>query len=208
MRAGLWGLLLLAGVSGSWAQQAGQGPASLPIVSPTDWGAVPPDAAMAERAIAKIQGRITGITVHHQGEIWVSGSDVAAYLRRLQQWSRQSRPWVDLPYHYVIAPEGTIFAGRPIEWAGDSNTDYDTRGQIQVMLLGNFEEQQPTAAQLSSAVGLLAHLMRTYDLPRDAILAHRHHTAQTVCPGAHLMVHFDVLRDEAVRAEARRSESR
>ena len=124
---------------------------------------------------------------------------MAAYLRRLQQWSRRERVWVDVPYHFVIAPDGVVYEGRSLEWAGDSNTAYLTAGQVQVMLLGNFQEQEPSAAQLLSATRLLAKLMVTYSLGPQTIVAHRHHTTQTVCPGQNLMAVFDDLRREAHR---------
>lgn len=130
--------------------------------------------------------RITHITLHHQGEMWHDGADVPAYLRRLQQWSRGTRHWADIPYHYVIAPDGRIYAARPLAQPGDTNTGYDPRGHALVMLLGNFEVQQPTPAQLGAAVELAAWLARGHHLGVEAIASHRDYSAQTVCPGEHL----------------------
>lgn len=143
---------------------------------------------------------VTHLTVHHQGELWKDGADVPAYLRRLQRWSREARGWPDLPYHYIVAPDGTVHAGRSPALPGDTNTEYDPRGHLQVMLLGNFEVQSPSAAQWRSTVQLLAHLLAAHGLAPEAIGAHRHHSAQTVCPGANLFARFDELR-AAVAAE-------
>lgn len=174
--------------------------ASLQTITAEQWGSVPaPVAASGSSFRSRPHSQITGLTVHHQGEIWRDGADVAAYLRRLQQWSRRERAWVDVPYHFVIAPDGVVYEGRSLEWAGDSNTAYETAGQVQVMLLGNFQEQEPSAAQLLSATRLLAKLMVTYSLGPQTIVAHRHHTTQTVCPGQNLMAVFDDLRREAHR---------
>src|SRR3954468_18501745 len=117
----------------------------------------------------------------------MAGTDVPAYLRRLQQWSRETKGWIDVPYHYIIAPDGTIYAGLSPSIAGDTNTEYDTRGHLQVMLLGNFEEQVPTPQQWDSAVIVLAHLLKAHGLDPASIGAHRHRSNQTVCPGANLM---------------------
>lgn len=164
------------------------------MVTAAPWGSVaPPQATYRSRR----QGAITGLTVHHQGETWQAGADVPAYLRRLQQWSRRERAWVDVPYHYIVAPDGAVYAGRDPQWAGDSNTDYDTLGQLQVMLLGNFEHQQPTVAQLQATARLLGQLLALHGLAPDRIRAHRHHTTQTVCPGEHLMRVFEDLRAQA-----------
>lgn len=134
--------------------------------------------------------RISHITLHHQGELWQDGADVQAYLRRLQQWSRQTKHWADIPYHYVIAPDGRIYAARPLAQAGDTNTEYDPRGHALVMLLGNFEEQQPTPAQLGAAVELSAWLAREHGLGPEAIASHKDFSAQTVCPGRNLYAYL------------------
>lgn len=146
---------------------------------------------------------VTQLTVHHQGEFWHHGTDVPAYLRRLQQWSRAAKGWVDVPYHYIIGSDGTIYAGRSPAIAGDTNTEYDTQGHLQVMLLGNFEEQAVTPRQWDSAVQLLAHLLQAHGLSAAHIGAHRHHSTQTVCPGADLMARFEELQRAAAAAAGR-----
>jgi len=130
--------------------------------------------------------RISHITIHHQGETWQEGSDVQAYLRRLQQWSRLTKRWADIPYHYVIAQDGRIYSARPLEQAGDTNTEYDPRGHALVMLVGNFEVQQPTPAQLKAAVELTAWLARLHHIGLEAIASHKDHSSQTLCPGKNL----------------------
>lgn len=151
-------------------------PAAPQIISVDTWGGT----SSATQAPAQ---QISKITLHHQGEIWKPGADPAAYLRRLQQWSRLTKRWADIPYHYVIAPDGRIYAARPLAQAGDTNTEYDPRGHALVMLLGNFEEQQPTPAQLEAAVALTAWLAREHHLGLDAIASHKDFSKQTVCPG-------------------------
>jgi hypothetical protein len=138
--------------------------------------------------------RITRLTLHHQGEIWHHGDDVPAYLRRLQTWSRQTKHWADIPYHYVVAPDGVVYAARPSGLAGDTNTEYDPTGHLLVMLLGNFEEQQPTEAQWDATVALVARLLAEHGLPATAIGSHRDYSAQTVCPGANLYRRLEEFR--------------
>ena len=143
-------------------------------------------AACAGAASSAPAQRITHITLHHQGEVWLEGADPAAYLRRLQQWSRLTKRWADIPYHYVIAPDGRIYAARPLALPGDTNTEYDPTGHALLMLVGNFEEQQPTAAQLDAAVTLSAWLLQQHRLGLDAIASHKDYSSQTVCPGQNL----------------------
>lgn len=135
--------------------------------------------------------QITRITLHHQGEVWKEGTDIEAYLRRLQQWSRLTKGWADIPYHYVIGPDGRIYAARPLAQPGDTNTEYDPRGHALIMLVGNFEEQQPTPAQLNAAVELTAWLAREHHLGVDAIASHKDYSGQTVCPGKNLYAYLE-----------------
>lgn len=154
------------------------------LISVQAWGGTPGDVTAPPQ-------RITHITLHHQGEIWQDGTDPAAYLRRLQQWSRLTKRWADIPYHYVIAPDGRVFTARPLAQAGDTNTEYDPRGHALLMLVGNFEEQQPTPAQLESAVALSAWLAATHGLGLDAIASHKDFSRQTVCPGRNLYAYLE-----------------
>ena len=169
-------LLVLAGCAGK--------PLAPQIISVEVWGGSPPTAREEPQSIHRI-------TLHHQGEIWKDGTDPEAYLRRLQQWSRLTKRWADIPYHYVIAPDGRIYAARPLSQAGDTNTEYDPRGHALIMLVGNFEEQQPTAAQLKAAVDLSAWLARQHGLGLDAIASHKDHSRQTVCPGKNLYAYLE-----------------
>ncbi|WP_310387405.1 peptidoglycan recognition family protein [Roseateles sp.] len=160
------------------------------IIAVPIWGG---SAIAAETLAQTAPQRIKYITLHHQGETWpkpssagVDGADVAAYLRRLQSWSRLSQRWLDIPYHYVVAPDGRIYAARPDFVAGDTHTEYRPDGHALVMLLGNFEDAEPSAAALHSTVELMAWLAQENGLSADAIASHRDYSAQTVCPGKHL----------------------
>jgi hypothetical protein len=182
-----WGLLLLGAAGGCSAPPRQPAVAKLRIHAVNDWGG----EATALPAVAQT---ISHLTIHHQGERWNAGDDVPNYLRRLQNWSRKTKAWVDIPYHYVVAPDGAVYAARPVAMAGDTNTEYDPTGHLLLMLLGNFEEQEPTAQQWQSTVVLAAQMLDDHRLPMSALGAHRDHSGQTVCPGANLMRRFDELR--------------
>jgi N-acetylmuramoyl-L-alanine amidase len=190
-----WGLFVLAAVGGCSAPPRQPAVAKVRIHAVTDWGGEP-------TLLPAVVQTISQLTIHHQGERWNAGDDVPSYLRRLQNWSRKTKAWVDIPYHYVVAPDGAVYAARPVAMAGDTNTEYDPSGHLLVMLLGNFEEQEPTAQQWQSTVLLAAQMMDNYRLPMSALGAHRDHSGQTVCPGANLIKRFDELR-AAVAAQRR-----
>ena len=149
------------------------------IISVQTWGGQP-------MSTAALPQTITQLTVHHQGETWTPGKNVPSYLRNLQKWSRETKHWADIPYHYVIAPDGKVYAARPETQAGDTNTEYDPRGHLLVMLLGNFEEVEPTPEALNSLAELLAIKARQYKLDASAIASHKDWSKQTVCPGKNL----------------------
>jgi len=150
------------------------------IVPVTAWGGTPADAHKARRHT------ITQITLHHQGEPFKPGTDPQAYLRRLQTWSRTSKGWLDIPYHYVIDLDGRMYEARKIDYAGDTNTDYDPSGHALIEVVGNFEEVEPNQQQLDAVVELMALLARKYGVSLDDIRSHRDHSDKTVCPGANL----------------------
>lgn len=176
-------LLALALACASCAVQAPTAttPASVPTIVPvSDWGGTPADASRARRH------EITDITLHHQGEPFKPGTDVRQYLRNLQTWSRNTKGWLDIPYHYVIDLEGRVYAARDIGFAGDTNTEYDPKGHALIEVVGNFEEVEPNQAQLDAVVDLMAMLAAKYEVPVERIASHRDHSDKTVCPGANL----------------------
>lgn len=185
-----WAILLAltwAGVSSSvhadTTVAASDASVAARIIPVESWGGSRP------QELPKLQV-IRRITLHHQGETWKPDSDVAHYLQRLQQWSRLTKRWADIPYHYVVAPDGKMYAARDPGLAGDTNTEYNPEGHALVMLLGNFEEAQPSQAQLLATVDLLAWLVNQHHLNVDDIATHRDFSAQTLCPGKNLTAHI------------------
>jgi hypothetical protein len=150
------------------------------IVPVATWGGTPADASKARRHT------ISQITLHHQGEAFKPGTDPQAYLRRLQTWSRTAKGWLDIPYHYVIDLEGRVYEARNIEFAGDTNTEYDPAGHALIEVVGNFEEVEPNQQQLDAVVKVMAMLAAKYKVSLDDIRSHRDHSDKTVCPGANL----------------------
>lgn len=154
------------------------------IVPVAAWGGTPADPALARKQ------DITHITLHHQGEPFPQGKDPVAYLRNLQTWSRATKHWLDIPYHYIIDLDGKIYEGRKLEYAGDTNTEYDPKGHALIEVVGNFEEVQPNQKQLDAVVDLMALLAKKYDVSIDKIAGHKDFSAQTVCPGVNLYAYL------------------
>lgn len=147
------------------------------------------------------------ITVHHEGTALTVKDDAALKINRIQRWGMgPDRNWKDIPYHFLIAPDGTIFAGRDVYTVGETNTEYDPTGHLLICCLGNLDKNEVPAAQLQSLVRLIAWSSRTYKIPLSTLATHRDHSKQTTCPGQYLYRYFSngyVLRE--VKKVLRRS---
>ena len=101
--------------------------------------------------------------------------------------------WGDVPYHFYIDAHGRVAQGRDINFAGDSNTKYDVKDRIQVVLEGHFDQEEPGARQLAALQQLLIKLSADYNIPPNRITGHNDHVP-TDCPGKNLKRHFQDLR--------------
>jgi hypothetical protein len=127
------------------------------------------------------------ITIHHEGTRLEITDDAAKKIRNIQIWGMgKDRNWVDIPYHYLIAPNGTIYEGRNVSTVGETNTEYDCTGHLLINCLGNLEQQEVREEQLSSLVKLIAWCCKKYNIPYQTIASHRDYSFQTNCPGKNL----------------------
>lgn len=177
--------------------QPDDSPNALPgidLLTRTEWKAEPAKEGLRPHTPV-------ALTIHHTGTLQKPDQDPAETLRALQRFSFSSDtlgnghpklPWPDVPYHYYISPDGTIVEGRDVRFEGSSNTDYDLHGQIQVVVEGNFMEEEPTAEQVASLIRLSGALSERWGIPATRTGGHRDRAGldQTVCPGDALVTHF------------------
>lgn len=179
--------LFLAAVCLSSVSRAQTAPAPPEIVTRAAWGAKPADASLMAGQTPK------AIVVHHTSSKQQPRLTLEKKLLNLQSFSQkpgrvENRPkktWGDVPYHFYIDGSGRIGEGRDIRYAGDTNTGYDTKDKIQIVLEGNFEQERPSEAQLRSLTQLLDWLTSSYGIARNEIYGHGD-LAATDCPGASL----------------------
>jgi hypothetical protein len=140
----------------------------------------------------RIPHRITHVTLHHTGDAQplMPGEDPVRRLRGLQSWGASDRNWWDVPYHFLLDLEGRIYEGRDYHFMGETNTTYDPGGHFLISVIGNYERQEPTPAQLASIADLMAWALRQYDLPLDRIGGHYNY-ADTSCPGRNLRKYLE-----------------
>ncbi len=100
--------------------------------------------------------------------------------------------WDELGYHFVIG-NGTDTANGSVEvgprWTKQkhgahckSPDNYYNEHGIGICLVGNFEKQSPTAAQMSALARLVRYLMSECGIPASKVMTHAQCKA-TVCPG-------------------------
>ena len=135
----------------------------------------------------RIPHRITHVTLHHTGDAQPlrPGEDPVRRLRGLQSWGARDRNWWDVPYHFLMGLEGQIYEGRDYHYMGETNTTYNPGGHFLVSIIGNYERQEPTQAQLESIANLMAWAFKEFDVPLDRLGGHYNY-ATTTCPGQHL----------------------
>jgi hypothetical protein len=165
------------------------------IVPRADWGARPLDWNAPEEtgpfdALSNLEGVLvyppelrgvlTTIVVHHSA---FGTSEPAA----IQDLHMDARGFADIAYHYVIGLDGTIYEGREIHVRGAHVQGYNT-GSLGIVLIGNFNEGEPSAAQVESLSGLVDYLRYTYGI--RYLAGHKDYPEQspdgTLCPGEHL----------------------
>lgn len=133
------------------------------------------------------------ITVHHEGgRVLTDTANAAVRLKNIQTWSMgKDRNWTDVPYHFLIAPDGTVYEGRNVNTVGETNTEYDPAGHLLISFLGNYEQQQLDQKLLDVLTRLIANFCTQYNISPETIATHRDHSRQTTCPGKNIYPYFE-----------------
>jgi hypothetical protein len=201
---GVGGLLLLRRRPAPAATLVPTPAATLPpqpiIVPRAAWGARPPNhEAPNERGFAAgpledswwvypglLSDIYTTVVIHHTAQ----QQDTPETMVDVQNLHMNRNGWADIGYHFGIDVDGNIYEGRDIGVRGASVAGYNT-GLIGVALMGNFEVEQPTPAQLAAAQALTIWLAAVYTLTHLA--GHGEFNGNTACPGANLKTQLDAL---------------
>ncbi len=158
---------------------------------------LPPEIASSDSAGGaamrlRIPHSINHITLHHTGDAQPlrPTDDPVRKLRALQSWGASDRNWWDLPYHYLMDLDGNIYEGRDWHFMGETNTAYDPGGHFLISIIGNYEVQEPTKAQLDAIADLMAWAFTEFNLPLDRLGGHYNY-ATTGCPGKNLKKYLE-----------------
>jgi len=160
-----------------------------PIVERDAWGARPPKGDYATHTVKYL-------IVHHTSSPTAADFQGAATVRGIQKYHMDDRHWMDIGYHFLIGPDGTIFRGRP-ETAIGAHCIPNT-GKLGISVVGNYMEEHMTDANLAALTHLLAHLTGKHGLAVDHIMGHLDFMS-TDCPGTDVYGRLPAIR-EAVAA--------
>lgn len=124
--------------------------------------------------------KITEIIVHCTAT--PEGRDVS--VDTIRRWHVSGNGWSDIGYHYVIALDGTVNTGRPLERSGAHCAGHNARS-IGVCYVGGLAadghtpRDTRTPSQRRALLGLLRELKKKY--PSAAIRGHRDYSSKA-CP--------------------------
>lgn len=95
-------------------------------------------------------------------------------------------------YNYYIRKDGTIYKGRDEKYKGAHTLNENGRS-IGICLEGNYEEENPSKAQLENLINLTSLLVVKYNV--NDVVGHRE-CGQTLCPGKN--INIDSIREEII----------
>lgn len=165
--------------------------AALHALPRSSWAAKPPISAR----ILPMNG-VKSITCHHEGWTPVWFNDALTTRERMEtiRASHIQRLHAgDIGYHFVIDRAGRLWEGRPLTFQG-AHVKNHNENNIGVMMLGNFDKQSPTTAQLMTLERTLGHLRRQYRVPLGRIYTHQE-LNPTACPGQNLQPRIASMRN-------------
>ena len=120
------------------------------------------------RRPVQINNKKFKIVIHHTAKSLGSNptyENEITEMKDIYRFHTLTRKRWDIGYNYVIWPDGTIFEGRyggpSAIWAHMVNNN---GWSIGISLMGNFQQEDPTAMQLQSTINLVARLADKYQI--------------------------------------------
>jgi hypothetical protein len=134
--------------------------------------------------------KIQLVTVHHSGfpNLWLE-DDFDATARHLEEiralhCDPAGRNWADIAYHYAVDRMGRVWQLRDLRFQGAHVRNHNANN-LGLVVLGNFDLQEPAPPQIDALFLLLKFIVRGYDL--DGICTHQQLAdTPTSCPGLYL----------------------
>jgi hypothetical protein len=164
--------------------------AALSIASRASWGARYQDGDLT------LTGLAVEVFVHHSVTAQLSPDAsiaVEAEQMRALESVGQSRFGTGISYNVVIFPSGRAYQG--VSWnRRGTHTGGRNSTSRSICFAGNYEANQPTAAQISTAAAIYREGKERWWTQSAPLRGHRDVSA-TACPGQHLYSRIDDIRE-------------
>jgi len=164
--------------------------AGLDIASRSSWGARYQDGDLTLTDLA------VEVFVHHSVTAQLSpGASVAAEAEQMRALESvgQTRFGTGISYNVVIFPSGRAYQG--VSWnRRGTHTGGRNSTSRSICFAGNYEANEPTAAQISTAAAIYREGRQRWWTQGAPLRGHRD-VSQTACPGQHLYARIDDIRD-------------
>lgn len=154
------------------------------VVSRADWGAVEPEPGCIEN---RDPHTVTVGVVHYSDALPPDAvgppdqpdeHEAIQQVRAIQRFHMRVRGWCDIAYHWLIAPDGTVFAGRGVGQVGAHTAGHNTESVGYCFLTDG-----PVTDEAKRALIDRIHADRApLGAPYNKIGPHRAFTS-TACPG-------------------------
>jgi hypothetical protein len=159
------------------------------IASRASWGARYPDGDLTLRGLA------VEVFVHHSVTAQLApGASIAAEAEQMRALESvgQSRFGTGISYNVVIFPSGRAYQG--VSWnRRGTHTGGRNSTARSICLAGNYEVNEPTAAQISTAAAIFGAGKGRWWTSGAPLAGHRD-VSQTACPGRYLYARIDDIR--------------
>ncbi len=158
--------------------------------------------ALPNYADMVLMNGVNRLTIHHAGfpepwetEAWQTTANEIEDIREFHTGPPpEDRGWADIAYHYVIDRAGRVWQARPLVYQG-AHVRHHNAHNLGIVLLGNFDLQDPSAAQLCALREFVLFVKKLYRIPLNRIYTHRELADNhTDCPGTSLFAYVKRVR--------------
>ncbi|HID08345.1 MAG TPA: hypothetical protein EYP10_14485, partial [Armatimonadetes bacterium] len=125
---------------------------------------------------------IDELILHHTWRPKASEYKGKSTITAIHRYHVKVKGWRDIGYHILIAPNGDIWAGRPLTEVG-AHTRGRNRNSIGICLIGDFDHEKLTAKQRKALIVVARTCLDRFHLSGSALNFHRDYAPYKSCPG-------------------------
>lgn len=152
----------------------------------SEWGALAPKAQLQRMALP-----VSTVFLHHT--VTSVSADAKADFRKVTNYSK----YIDVPYHVLVHPDGTIGTGRYLGGvpALGAHTGGHNSHSLGIAVIGNYVNEQPSQAAIDSVATVLsAFIAKGFITTQFILKSHSDAPYATACCGTNLKAKIaDVL---------------